>query len=278
MRLTAYRIEDPGPSLRPARPRRAWMDATTERFIYRCLPLTIANQHGWEILCPCSFEALWTGGRSLKSVQVLRLSGEKWLPHSHFGEGVLTFHPGHIFRTEEPYQLYVTGPVNIRKDGIVPLTGIVESDWLPFTFTMNWVFTRVGVPVRFEEGEPFCHIFPITVGVVEEVDPEIRDLQSVPELHRIYHEWSQSRDAFNRQLKVKDSYERKRGWQRFYLRGTLHSGDPAAREHRTTLRVKEFLTVPNERSDISSTGASTMASANAASHSACPYAPEQVSR
>src|SRR5213596_529820 len=173
MRLIAYRVFeptaiDPAPLLRPASPRRRWMEETTDRFAYRCLPLSIANQHGWELLCPWSFEALWTGGHSEKSVQVVRLSGEGPLPDSHFGEGILTFLPCYLFRTEEPYDLYVTGPVNIRKDGIVPLSAIVETDWLPFTFTMNWAFTRVGVPVRFEEGEPFCHIFPIASGLVEE--------------------------------------------------------------------------------------------------------------
>ena len=36
-----------------------------------------------------------------------------------------------------------------------PLVGLIETDWLPFPFTMNWVFTRPG-RVRLEKGEPFC--------------------------------------------------------------------------------------------------------------------------
>ena len=36
----------------------------------------------------------------------------------------------------------VTGPFNQPKDAIQPLTAIVETDWAPFTFTMNWKFTR----------------------------------------------------------------------------------------------------------------------------------------
>src|SRR4051812_12634224 len=44
-------------------PQRAWMDATTERFAYRCLPMVIANQAGWMIENPVDFTASWNGGR-----------------------------------------------------------------------------------------------------------------------------------------------------------------------------------------------------------------------
>jgi Family of unknown function (DUF6065) len=44
---------------------RAWMDATDQRFAYRCLPLNIANAHGWEILRHRRDQhACGTGGQS----------------------------------------------------------------------------------------------------------------------------------------------------------------------------------------------------------------------
>lgn len=50
--LSAYRIEDfPSMPIIPAPTQRTWMDATDDRFAYRCLPLNIANQHGWWLLC-----------------------------------------------------------------------------------------------------------------------------------------------------------------------------------------------------------------------------------
>ena len=61
MELTAYLHPGWAPLIRPAPATRAWMDATPESFAYRCLPLNIANAHGWEILCPCGFEAVWNG-------------------------------------------------------------------------------------------------------------------------------------------------------------------------------------------------------------------------
>jgi len=246
MRLTAYQIASTAPVLRPASPRREWMDATTRRFVYRCLPLTMANQHGWELLCPCSFEAMWTGGSSPDAVRIVLLGGAaRALPEAHFGEGVLTFHPGYLFRTESPYAMMVTGPINSRKDGIAPLSGIVETDWLPFTFTMNWAFTRPGVPVRFDEGEPFCQVFPLDCAVAESVEPEIRMLSSEPGLKASYMGWSATRDAFNQGLNDPGSQASQEQWQRFYNRATLHTGEAAdVQHHRTRLKLCPFAHAP----------------------------------
>jgi hypothetical protein len=242
VRLIAYQVSPAAPTLRPASPRREWMDATNQRFAYRCLPLTIANQHGWELLCPCAFEAEWNGEVGPHAIRVEPLGGAGGiLPGSHFGEGVLTFHTEYLFRTESPYNLMVTGPINHRKDGIAPLSAIVETDWLPFTFTMNWVFTRPGVPVRFDEGEPFCQLFPLDCAVAESARPEIRALESDPELLAKYQGWCAARGDFNQALNDPNSQATRDQWQRFYMRGTLHTGEPVAPErHRTRLNLCPF--------------------------------------
>lgn len=250
MRLIAYRTSTTPVVIRPASPRRTWMDETRNRFAYRCLPLTMGSQYGWELLCPCTFEACWHGRCSTKAITIVRLgSGTAILPESHFGDGILTFHPCHLFRTEAPYNLFVTGPTNVRKDGIVPMTAVVETDWLPFTFSMNWMFTRPGVTVRFEEGEPFCQFFPVDRDLLEQVEPEVHDIGSNPELMTQYEEWTASRNAFNEELKVPGSEADAKKWQQFYNRGTLHTGEKAATRHRTRLNLRPFVGAEGKRAD-----------------------------
>ncbi|HMZ02762.1 MAG TPA: DUF6065 family protein, partial [Burkholderiaceae bacterium] len=57
---------------------------------------------------------------------------------SHFGSGILTFSLPYLFRTSPGYGMLVRGPTNCAKDGAAPLDGIVETDWAPYSFTMNW--------------------------------------------------------------------------------------------------------------------------------------------
>jgi hypothetical protein len=154
LQITAYEIiEDPMP-LQPAERTRQWMDDTVDRFAYRCLPVAIANQVGWDVLCPVAFTARWNGKEGLKDIS-LKFHGESSdLIGSHFGHGVLTFSLGYLFRTTKSHNLWVKGPTNCPKDGIAPLEGLIETDWAPFSFTMNWKFTRARHKVSFEEGEP----------------------------------------------------------------------------------------------------------------------------
>ena len=49
---------------------RDWMDASPNRFAYRCLPLAIANQAGWFIHCPANFSAVWDGGPYRQNVRL----------------------------------------------------------------------------------------------------------------------------------------------------------------------------------------------------------------
>jgi Family of unknown function (DUF6065) len=103
---------------------------------------------------------------------------------SHFAHGILTFHLPCLFRTEAGYDLMVHGPINRPKDGIAPLSGVIETDWAPYSFTMNWIFTRPGTQVSFAQGEPFCHVFPVKRGELEAIEPQLRLLSEEPELKR----------------------------------------------------------------------------------------------
>src|SRR5688572_15701160 len=97
--------------IRPAPPARAWMDETPERFAYRCLPLVIANTHGWELLCPAPFEVYWNGGVGLNDLKVVDAEDPSKagppFAASHFGSGIFTMHTGYLFQTEPGYSLYV---------------------------------------------------------------------------------------------------------------------------------------------------------------------------
>jgi hypothetical protein len=240
MRLICYPTSGASPKLVPAPVERDWMERTDAGFAYRCLPLNIANAHGWLILNAAPFVAEWGGGAGPDAVAVQPATADHGvLAGSHFGSGVLTFTINGLFRTEPGWDLLVTGPVNRPKDAIQPLTGIVETDWSPFTFTMNWKFTRKFAPVAFERDEPFCMIFPLQRGPVERIEPEMRSLDADPEVREAYAAWAESRRAFNEGLKIAGSEAAAEKWQKDYFRGTARFG-ATPEDHRTRLRVKPF--------------------------------------
>ena len=186
MKLECYPLVSHPPELVPGRPLRDWMDSFAGRHPYRCLPLSMANTSGWELLCPMGFTATWNGGPRLQDITFIP---EK--PHpdfhnfalSHFSHGVVTFPTGYMFRTPPGWSILCGGPPNHLKNGIQPLVGLVETDWLPFPFAMNWRFTQPG-RVRFEQGEPFCFFTLVEDKKLEDVDdrhPALSTRQSRPQ-------------------------------------------------------------------------------------------------
>ena len=74
------------PELQPGPIQRQWMQDTRDAFANRCLPLLIANQHGWLVLSPHTVRAVWDGTSALKSVCIEHIEGpQPYLAMSHFG-------------------------------------------------------------------------------------------------------------------------------------------------------------------------------------------------
>ena len=230
MELECFPVASRPPEIVPGRAQRGWMDRFSARHPYRCLPLTMANTTGWEILCPMGFTAEWNGGPLMEDIT---LRPDR--PHpdfhefakSHFTGGVLTFHPGYLFRTAEGWDMWCSGPPNLPKDGIQPLQGLIETDWLPFPFTMNWLFTRPG-KVRFEKGEPFCFITLVPHRAMDAVQPVTRALNAEPELRGQYDAWIKLRSEFNARLEKRDPEAMREAWQRLYFKGEMPESAPQA--------------------------------------------------
>lgn len=195
--LTMYAVHDGALKMRAAPRTRQWMDNTRDKFAYHCLPLVAANMHGWELLSPCDFHASWYGDSGLTGVQVRPTGPSHWMdPVSHFGHGILTFHTGYVPRTAPGYNLYATAPLNHPKHGIAALSGLMETDHLSASFTMNWIFTTTG-SVHFEKDEPIATLFVVPRELNDFITPRVEPLSADPELAQKYAAWGQSRDQFN---------------------------------------------------------------------------------
>jgi Family of unknown function (DUF6065) len=239
--LIAYRTSQ-WPPLRLARAssQRRWMAADQVHHAIRCLPLLIANQAGWMILNSHALQVTWTGREEVPSLTIDYLQGYAPYPAvSHFGHGILTWNIPFLFETPPGYNLLVRGPANWPKDGACPLEGIVETDWSVAPFTMNWKLTRPGVPVTFDKGEPIGMIVPQRRGELEAFRPQIRDLDSEPEVARWYRQWVESRQGFLADLKVPGSLAARTALQKHYLQGMAPDGH-YAREHQRKLTLRDF--------------------------------------
>ena len=241
--LTAYRLHEHDTFLKivPAPADRFWMDFTTHGWANRCLPLRIANQAGWHVLNNSKFEVEWNGKPDVNAVTINFLDGRpSRFVKSNFGFGILTWYLPYLFRTSPGYNLLVRGPANLPKDGISAIEGLVETDWVEGTFSVNWKITRPFMKIRFEVDDPICMLVPQRRMELESAEPAICNLESNPELLHGYKEWIASRRAFVAQVSANPpKKDESLPWQGHYTRGTHVSGQ-AAPKHQNKLQLRPF--------------------------------------
>jgi hypothetical protein len=231
-------------TVEPAALKRKWMTDTREEYAYRCLPLNIANQHGWAIYPNRDIIALWTGDETNSKDSVKVLENPDKLAVSHFGHGILTFSFPFLIRLDPGYSLYISGAPNHHIKGIQPCTGIFEADWATYSFTMNWRFTHANVPVVFSRHDPMMFFFPVPRNIVNETETKFSDLQDQEsEYIEQYKMFTEKRGEFNNRLTDdpdgnKEDYPD--GWQKHYFRGLYPDGTKCPFDHKTKLKPSSF--------------------------------------
>jgi hypothetical protein len=239
--LEAFALQPHTPRLLPSTPDRLWMDIFPDRHAYRCLPLAIANAHCWDVLTPGSFEITWNGRSGVEDLTVT--PGPDWpadqpfehFARSNFGRGIVTLHTGYLFRTPPGWNLLTGGPFNEPRHNLYPLTGLIESDWLPYPFTMNWQMLDAGT-VRFAPDEVFCVVMPVPKNYLPRWELAVHNLADDPVLAAEHATFRQSRETFEARLRARDPDALAQAWQRHYFTGTHPDGTPVS-EHLNKLRL-----------------------------------------
>lgn len=219
----------------PAPKARKWMDRFFIQQPYKCLPLTLANQYGWVVLNPQSFSFEWDGGIHHSSLAFF--DGPPYA-HSLFGHGTISFNLDFIFRTSPGYNLWYHGLPNHFIDGLHPLEGIVESDWLPFVTTVSWQITRPGHRITLEEGAPICCVTPVRRWDIDKFQTGVCPIKELPDFERSYKIFREQRTDFSERYK-RGEVDR-RNWQKFYHKGVLPDGKLAPPDHQTKITLNPF--------------------------------------
>jgi len=233
LEIEFYSISDDyQPQIFQSSSRRDWMDASTNKHPYKCIPIVRANSHGWELRLEQDITVVWNGEESPDGLQII--DGE-YHHHNHpplaaslVGHGVLTFYCWYLVKTPKPYNLYVSGAPNQFVKGAAPVTGVVETWWSPYTFTMNWKIRYKNRPVTFKKGTPFVYFFPVDSAALEEFTPVVKKVEE-HEHYAEYKEWSDDRSA---------NPEKQ---HQYYKKGTAPNGCPIAHEdlHKLKLSLQE---------------------------------------
>lgn len=201
---------------------------------YHCLPLSMANMLGWTLHNKVGFTARWNGADSATGLDITQPEGAKWAV-SYFGYGIITVWPRIFIETSPGVNTLIKAVPNYFKDAVVPMEGLIETDWMRSSFTLNLKITRPGVDIAFEQGEPLVQLVPYPRHFIESFDAQI---VTEGERHAAFfdHEtrWAQQRSdnlkAARQPLDARDF---------LYMRGVTLDG-AAFPDHQKSVAVPRF--------------------------------------
>jgi hypothetical protein len=143
--------------------KRDWFD----KHFYRCLPLAIGNTYGFIFYLPFDLNVFWSGYSNPEAL-VMRSPNDqpfRHTPHvgaiSHFGHGILTVELPIMLRTPPHVNLMTISPPNYPLAGLSPLTGVIESDNLRHTFSLNIRVNVVDTWVNIPKNCPIMGLIPV---------------------------------------------------------------------------------------------------------------------
>jgi hypothetical protein len=169
-KLFLKRTHQNAPAIQQSRLKRDWMDATYNKHAYQCLPMTVANVYGWEIVLEEDLIVQWDGGNTPPAILSGEITSSGRVQAISSIIGMISINMGWVINTEEGYNTWMTGSPNYFVDGATPLTATLPSYWWPDESQMNWKITKIGEPVVFEAGTPFCFFNIYDNSVLESVE------------------------------------------------------------------------------------------------------------
>jgi len=176
IKVNFVRTHQSPPKIEQSRMQRDWMDETYNKHAYQCLPMTFANVYGWEMQMEDDLVVQWDGGQNPARI----LSGE----YSSSGRlqavssiiGMISIQMSWVIRTEQGYNTWFSGSPNYFIDGAAPLSATIPTWWWPDESQMNWKITKIGEPVVFKAGTPFCFFNVYKNSVMEEAEVSTSNL------------------------------------------------------------------------------------------------------
>lgn len=219
--LIPFNIDEIGTFLKPLKneKKRDWFD----KHFYKCLPISIGNLQGFVFSLPFKFDVFWNGKQRPEDLFFKFYDDEKKFNNkshigivSHFGHGIITIDVPVLFKTPPNVSLMTIAPPNFLTPGMNPLTSVIETDNLRFTFTLNIKMNIENTWIHVKKDSPLIGIIPVPRNFCDSFDivygKDIFDSKEIEQERLIAKEHKEKR----KNLKNNSSYP----WDRTYFNGT----------------------------------------------------------
>lgn len=169
-----YKLHSEPAIVKPLGVKRDWMDATTDKHAYQCMPLGLVNNYGWEISFPKDISFIWNGKTDPNPDNIKILEGEQYV-YTERGNTLITFKTGLMFKTNENLTLMVYPIPNYFIYGAEPLSVLLNTSFLKGDLHPSWRITKANEVITIKAGDPVIAVMPVDLEFINNSILNIKD-------------------------------------------------------------------------------------------------------
>lgn len=164
--IDVYKLFKEPAILKPLEVKRDWMDNTSNKHAYQCMPLGLINNYGWGISFPKDISFIWNGNTDPNPNNIKILEGEEYV-YTERGNNLITFKTGLMFKTPENLTLMVYPIPNYFIDGAEPLSVLLNTSFLKGDLHPSWKIIKANEIITIKAGDPVIAIMPIDLELIQ---------------------------------------------------------------------------------------------------------------
>lgn len=153
--------------LEPLPAKRKWATDLPYPHVYKCFPVTLANQMGYGISFPDDIVFEWDGNTSVLPSTIKVIEGHKWV-YLDRGWGTVSFKTNLIFKTDEDVSMLSYPVPNLFVEGFQIFTTLISTSFFEGPWQIAGQVTRSKYKIVLPAKTPVSAVMPISLAQLNE--------------------------------------------------------------------------------------------------------------
>jgi hypothetical protein len=186
--------------LEPLSAKRQWATDHEYPYVYKCFPMTLANQLGYGISYPDDIVFEWDGKNKVNVI-----SGNQWV-YLDRGYGTVSFNTGLTFKTDQDVSMLIYPVPNLFVEGFNIFTTLISTSFFESPLPAAGQITKTNLRITLPAKTPVFAVMPISLSYLDNSVATKKSLTGKkvePNTGKEYHDHSR---AINQMGKTTDNY------------------------------------------------------------------------
>lgn len=173
--ITVYKEQKDCAIIEQMSVQRNWMDETSHRHAYQCMPVSLANTLGWGISFPEEISFIWDGISDTSNEHVNVITGHKYCTTSR-ANGTLSFNTYLNIETDENTTTLVMPVPNELNSDAQCLSALISTSFYQSAIPIAWKILIPNKKIIIPAKTPVAVVLPISLSELNNSEMHVKNI------------------------------------------------------------------------------------------------------